>query len=46
MKAALFKKAPARSASMRAVMLRYTHAFFDQVATPAALAVRRASEHH
>ena len=36
MKAALFKKELARSASMRAVMLRYTHAFFNQVAQSAA----------
>jgi hypothetical protein len=31
MKAALFKKELARSASMRTVMLRYAHAFFNQV---------------
>jgi CRP-like cAMP-binding protein len=36
MKASLFKKELARSASMRAVMLRYTHAFFNQVAQSAA----------
>lgn len=36
MKAALFKKELARSASMRAVMLRYAHAFFNQVAQSAA----------
>ena len=35
-KASLFKKELARSASMRAVMLRYTHAFFNQVAQSAA----------
>src|SRR6202162_1472696 len=32
MKAALFKKELARSASMRTVMLHYAHAFFNQVA--------------
>jgi CRP-like cAMP-binding protein len=36
MKAALFKKELARSASMRTVMLRYAHAFFNQVAQSAA----------
>jgi CRP-like cAMP-binding protein len=36
MEASLFKKELARSASMRAVMLRYTHAFFNQVAQSAA----------
>jgi len=36
MKAALFKKELARSASMQAVMLRYAHAFFNQVAQSAA----------
>jgi CRP-like cAMP-binding protein len=36
MKASLFKKELARSASMQAVMLRYTHAFFNQVAQSAA----------
>ena len=36
MKAALFKKELARSASMQAVMLRYGHAFFNQVAQSAA----------
>lgn len=36
MKAALLKKELARSASMRAVMLRYAHAFFNQVAQSAA----------
>ena len=36
MKAALFKKELARSASMRGVMLRYAHAFFNQVAQSAA----------
>ena len=36
MKATLFKKELARSASMRAVMLRYVHAFFNQVAQSAA----------
>jgi CRP-like cAMP-binding protein len=36
MKAALFKKELARSASMRTVMLRYAHAFFKQVAQSAA----------
>lgn len=36
MKAALFKKELARSASMRAVMLRYAHAFFNQIAQSAA----------
>jgi CRP-like cAMP-binding protein len=36
MKATLFKKELARSASMRAVMLRYGHAFFNQVAQSAA----------
>jgi CRP-like cAMP-binding protein len=36
MKATLFKKQLERSASMRAVMLRYAHAFFNQVAQSAA----------
>ena len=36
MKATLFEKELERSASMRAVMLRYTHAFFNQVAQSAA----------
>ena len=36
MKATLFKKELARSASMRTVMLRYAHAFFNQVAQSAA----------
>src|SRR5579864_3898848 len=36
MKAALFSKELARSASMRTVMLRYSHAFFNQVAQSAA----------
>jgi CRP-like cAMP-binding protein len=36
MKAPLFKKELARSASMRAVLLRYAHAFFNQVAQSAA----------
>jgi CRP-like cAMP-binding protein len=36
MKATLFKKELERSASMRAVMLRYAHAFFNQVAQSAA----------
>jgi CRP-like cAMP-binding protein len=36
MKAALFQKELARSASMRTVMLHYTHAFFNQVAQSAA----------
>jgi CRP-like cAMP-binding protein len=36
MKAALFKHELARSASMRAVMLLYAHAFFNQVAQSAA----------
>jgi len=36
MKAAQFEKELARSASMRAVMLRYAHAFFNQVAQSAA----------
>ncbi len=36
MKATLFNKELARSASMRTVMLRYTHAFFNQVAQSAA----------
>src|SRR5664279_1308750 len=36
MKAALFKKELARSASMRTVMLRYAHALFSQVAQSAA----------
>jgi CRP-like cAMP-binding protein len=36
MKATLFKKELAQSASMRTVMLRYTHAFFNQVAQSAA----------
>jgi CRP-like cAMP-binding protein len=36
MKASLFKTELARSASMRAVMLRYVHAFFNQVAQSAA----------
>jgi len=35
MKATLFKKELARSASMRTVMLRYAHAFFNQVAQSA-----------
>jgi len=35
-KAAVFKRELARSASMRAVMLRYVHAFFNQVAQSAA----------
>jgi CRP-like cAMP-binding protein len=35
-KAALFKRELARSASMREVMLRYVHAFFNQVAQSAA----------
>jgi CRP-like cAMP-binding protein len=35
-KAALFNKELARSASMRTVMLHYTHAFFNQVAQSAA----------
>ena len=35
-KAALFKREMARSASMRVVMLRYAHAFFNQVAQSAA----------
>lgn len=35
-KAALFKRELAASASMRAVMLRYAHAFFNQVAQSAA----------
>lgn len=34
--AELFRREMARSASMRAVMLRYTHAFFNQVAQSAA----------
>ena len=36
MKATLFKKELARSASMRTVMLHYAHAFFNQVAQSAA----------
>jgi CRP-like cAMP-binding protein len=36
MKARLFQKELVRSASMRAVMLRYAHAFFNQVAQSAA----------
>ncbi len=36
MKATLFTKELARSASMRTVMLRYAHAFFNQVAQSAA----------
>jgi CRP-like cAMP-binding protein len=36
MKATLFNKELARSASMRAVMLHYVHAFFNQVAQSAA----------
>jgi len=36
MKATLFKKELARSASMRTVMLSYAHAFFNQVAQSAA----------
>ena len=36
MKAAVLEKELARSASMRAVMLRYVHAFFNQVAQSAA----------
>jgi CRP-like cAMP-binding protein len=36
MKATLFNKELARSASMRAVMLHYAHAFFNQVAQSAA----------
>ncbi len=36
MKASLFKAELARSAPMRAVMLRYAHAFFNQVAQSAA----------
>jgi CRP-like cAMP-binding protein len=36
MKATLFKKELAQSASMRTVMLRYAHAFFNQVAQSAA----------
>jgi CRP-like cAMP-binding protein len=36
MKAALFKKELARSASMQTVMLRYGHAFFNQAAQSAA----------
>jgi CRP-like cAMP-binding protein len=36
MKAKLFKKELARSASMRTVMLHYAHAFFNQVAQSAA----------
>ena len=36
LEAALFKIELARSASMRAVMLRYAHAFFNQVAQSAA----------
>jgi len=36
MKASLFNKELARSASMRTVMLHYTHAFFNQVAQSAA----------
>ena len=36
MKASLFRKELAQSASMRTVMLHYTHAFFNQVAQSAA----------
>ena len=36
MKASVFKKEQVRSASMQAVMLRYAHAFFNQVAQSAA----------
>jgi hypothetical protein len=36
MKAAVFKRELARSASMRTVMHRYAHAFFNQVAQSAA----------
>jgi len=36
MKASLFRRELARSAPMRAVMLHYTHAFFNQVAQSAA----------
>src|SRR5208283_5002971 len=36
MKASLFKKELARSASMQTVMLHYAHAFFNQVAQSAA----------
>lgn len=36
MKASLFKREMARSASLRTVMHRYTHAFFNQVAQSAA----------
>jgi CRP-like cAMP-binding protein len=36
MKATIFNRELARSASMRAVMLRYAHAFFNQVAQSAA----------
>ena len=36
MKAALFNREMARSASLRTVMLHYTHAFFNQVAQSAA----------
>ena len=36
MQASLFKRELAKSASMRTVMLRYTHAFFNQVAQSAA----------
>lgn len=36
MKATLFKRELARSASMRTVMLHYAHAFFNQVAQSAA----------
>jgi CRP-like cAMP-binding protein len=36
MKAAIFKRELVRSASMRRVMLRYAHAFFNQVAQSAA----------
>jgi len=36
MKASLFRKELARSASLRTVMLHYTHAFFNQVAQSAA----------
>ena len=36
MKASLFQRELARSASMRTVMLHYTHAFFNQVAQSAA----------
>jgi len=36
MKAAIFKRELTRSSSMRTVMLRYAHAFFNQVAQSAA----------